>query len=116
MSPQTLHLPVGQMPPPNQGWELITGNTFLNCWQRNAGGPVLDMRCDTVSADIPPATIIRTTDGGLFSVRPSTPPGFPNAHDHLWLGMPVKRSKGGFVPKANAVEALVRKAGCEVMS
>ncbi len=62
-------------------------------------------------------TIIRTNDSRLFRVRPSTPPNFPGAsHDHLWLGLPVKRSKGGFVPKANAVEALIRKAGCEVVS
>ena len=64
----------------------------------------------------PTPTVVRDTAGRLFRVRPSIVPGFPNAHDHLWLGLPVKRSKGGFVPKAKAVEVLVRKAGCEVVS
>lgn len=35
---------------------------------------------------------------------------------HCWMGIPVKRTKAGFVPKANAREMLVRKAGCKVVA
>lgn len=57
--------------------------------------------------DAPPLMIIETTDNRIYSVRETG-----NANlAHLWIGVEVKRSKAGFVPKARAREELVRKEG-----
>lgn len=55
----------------------------------------------------PPLMIIETTDNRIYSVRETD-----NASlAHLWMGVEVKRSKAGFVPKTRAREELVRKEG-----
>jgi len=47
--------------------------------------------------------IIETSSNQLFRVR-------EDGMAHAWLGIEVKRAKGGFVPKTNAREITVRKA------
>lgn len=54
--------------------------------------------------------IVETLANQLFQVRD-----LPDV-DHVWMGIEVKRVKGGFAPKAKAREILVRKLGCRVIS
>jgi hypothetical protein len=35
---------------------------------------------------------------------------------HVWFGVPVKKTKDGYVPKAKARQILVRKQGCKVVA
>jgi hypothetical protein len=55
--------------------------------------------------------IIETSANQLYRVRETGNPELA----HVWFGIPVKRAKGGFVPKANAREHLVRKAASRVV-
>ena len=55
--------------------------------------------------------IIETTCNHLYSVRETGNPSLA----HVWLGIEVKRSKGGFVPKARAREEFVRKEGSRII-
>jgi hypothetical protein len=55
--------------------------------------------------------IIRTTDDRLFRVRDDRDP----ALAHVWIGVPVKRLRGEYVPRANAKQTLVRKEGSVVV-
>ena len=55
--------------------------------------------------------IIETSANLFYQVRDAGPD-----LSHCWMGLPVKRTKAGFVPKANAREMLVRKAGCKVVA
>lgn len=57
-----------------------------------------------------PATIIETSDNRRFRIRDAGP-----GLAHAWLGIEVKRTKAGYVPKASAREILVRKAGCRII-
>ena len=57
------------------------------------------------------ATIIETSAGQLYQVRPHADPDL----SHVWLGVAVKRASGDFVPKANAREILVRKAQTRIV-
>ena len=54
-------------------------------------------------------TIVQGTCGTLYSVREA---GYVQA----WLGVKVKKVKGGYEPKAGAKEQLVRKAGAVVVA
>ena len=54
--------------------------------------------------------IIETSNNQIFQVREAGAD-----LDHVWLGVEVKRVKGGFAPKKNAREILVRKAACRVI-
>jgi hypothetical protein len=55
--------------------------------------------------------IVETSSNQLFDVKPA------DGIDHAWLGVEVKRVKGGgYVPKADARPMLVRKAGSKVIS
>ena len=56
--------------------------------------------------------VVETSAGQLFQVRE----GASADLDHVWHGSPVKRTKGGFAPKAGARETLVRKIGCRVVA
>lgn len=54
--------------------------------------------------------IVTDTAGRFFAVRETGDADLA----HVWLGVEMKRAKGakgGFVPKANACEHLIRKAG-----
>ena len=55
--------------------------------------------------------IIETLAGQFFQVRDAGA-----GLDHVWLGIEVKRVKGGFAAKAKAREILVRKAGTRVIA
>lgn len=55
--------------------------------------------------------IVETTDNRFFRVREDNDP----ALSHLWIGVPVKRSKGTWVPRANAKQTLVRKEGSRIV-
>jgi hypothetical protein len=50
--------------------------------------------------------IIETTDNRFYRVRDTNQEGL----DHVWFGYPVKRSKGDWVAKVNALTQLVSKA------
>jgi hypothetical protein len=61
--------------------------------------------------------IIETSANELYRVRETGNPDLA----HIWLGIPVKRTKAGFVLKAEALKAnfrehLVRKAACRFVS
>jgi hypothetical protein len=56
--------------------------------------------------------IVETSAGQFFQVRE----GDSADLNHVWHGLAVKKAKGGFVPKANAREILVRKAGSRVVA
>jgi hypothetical protein len=61
--------------------------------------------------------IIETSANELYRVRETGNPDLA----HLWLGTPVKRTKGGFALKAEALKAnfrehAVRKAACRFVS
>lgn len=56
-------------------------------------------------------SIVETLAGQFFRVRET---GDPRA-DHVWLGVEVKRVRGGFADKAKAREILVRKLGCRAV-
>ena len=53
--------------------------------------------------------IIETSSNQFFDVKPA------DGIDHAWLGVEVKRVKGGYAPKAKARPILVRKAGSKVI-
>ena len=55
--------------------------------------------------------IIETSSNHLYRVRET---GDANLA-HVWFGIPVKRTKAGFVPKAKARETLIRKEGSRVV-
>ncbi len=57
-------------------------------------------------------TIIETTSGQTYQVRETN----DAALAHVWFGIEVKRAKGTFVPKKNAREMLVRKAGSRIVA
>lgn len=56
--------------------------------------------------------IIKTSAGQLYRVRETG----DQATAHVWLGIEVKRTAGGFTPKKNAREVLVRKAATSLIS
>lgn len=56
--------------------------------------------------------IVRETSGAHFRVVASNDPDLA----HVWLGVPVKRTAAGFVPKAKARQQLVRRAGCVIVA
>lgn len=49
-------------------------------------------------------TIIEDNAGSFYSVRDAGP-----GLEHVYIGIPVKRTAAGFVPKAGARERLVRR-------
>ena len=54
--------------------------------------------------------IVETSSNQFFDVKPA------DGSDHAWLGVEVKRVKGGgYAPKAKARPILVRKAGSKVI-
>jgi hypothetical protein len=55
--------------------------------------------------------IVEDTQNRFFLVRDT---GDANLA-HVWFGIEVKRAKGGFAPKKNARETLVRRAGCRIV-
>ncbi len=55
-------------------------------------------------------SIIETTDNRLFRVRETGDADL----QHVWVGIEVKRTRDGYVPRAKAREQLVRKAGSRV--
>jgi hypothetical protein len=55
-------------------------------------------------------TIIETLCNRTYRVRDAGP-----GLEHAWLGVEVKRTKLGFVPKKNARETLVRKVAARVV-
>lgn len=55
--------------------------------------------------------IIETSDNRFYSVRETG----DTALAHVWVGVAVKRTKAGYVPKAKARNELVRKAACRVV-
>jgi len=55
--------------------------------------------------------IIETTDNRFYRVRETGQDGL----DHVWFGLPVKRSKGQWVEKAKARTELVRKEASRVV-
>jgi hypothetical protein len=55
--------------------------------------------------------VIETACNRLFRVTDDPDP----ALSHVWHGVPVKRTKAGFVAKANAIPRLVRKASSRVV-
>jgi len=57
-------------------------------------------------------TIVEDSANQFYSVVEIAQPGL----EHAWLGVPVKRVKGEFVPKAKATPRLIRKFGCRVVS
>lgn len=48
--------------------------------------------------------IVETSDNRLFDVKPAG-----DGLDHCYIGVPVKRVAGSYVPKAKARERLVSK-------
>jgi hypothetical protein len=59
----------------------------------------------------PAPMIVETSSNQLFDVKPA------DGIDHAWLGVEVKRVKGGgYAPKAKARPILVRKAGSRVIA
>lgn len=54
--------------------------------------------------------IVRDTSGFHYLVRDGGP-----GLEHAWIGVPVKRTAAGFVPKANARDRLVRRLGCVIV-
>lgn len=56
--------------------------------------------------------IIETSANEFFDVTEHDDP----ALSHVWLGVPVKKSRGIWINKANAREQLVRKAGCRMVA
>ncbi len=59
-----------------------------------------------------PEMIVETSANLLFQVRETNSANL----SHVWFGIPVKRVKGGFAPKAGATERLIRKAGSRVIA
>ncbi len=57
------------------------------------------------------ATIIETTCNHLYRVTDAGP-----RLEHLYLGIEVKRVRGGFADKAKAKPELVRRAACRVVA
>ena len=55
--------------------------------------------------------IIETSDNRFYRVRETNDPNLA----HVWLGVPVKRVKGGFIERAHARAVLVRKAASRVV-
>ena len=56
--------------------------------------------------------IVETTCNHLYDVETA-----PTADlDHVWIGIEVKRVKGGYAPKAKARRTLVRKEGSRVIA
>lgn len=55
--------------------------------------------------------IIETSANELFQVRETGDTDLA----HVWIGFPVKRVKGDYLPKAKARERLIRKAGARVV-
>ena len=55
--------------------------------------------------------IIETSDNRLFLVTENKAPEL----SHVWLGLAVKRIKGGFTLRAKAKPLLVRKAGSQII-
>ena len=55
--------------------------------------------------------IIETSANQFYRVEETGTPEL----SHVWCGVPVKKSRGVWVVKANAREQLVRKAGCRVV-
>lgn len=55
--------------------------------------------------------IIETSANQLFQVRDAGP-----GLDHVFLGVEVKRVRGGFAPKAKAREICVRRACTRVVA
>jgi hypothetical protein len=56
--------------------------------------------------------VIETLAGQFFRIRET---GDPQAA-HVWLGVEVKRVRGGFADKAKAREILVRKLGTRAVA
>jgi hypothetical protein len=55
--------------------------------------------------------IIETSANQLYAVRDHASADLA----HVWIGLPVKRAKGGYLPKAGARETLVRKEASRVV-
>ena len=55
-------------------------------------------------------TVIRDTAGNFYIVNDST------VYEQAFVATPAKKTKSGFVLKANAKERLVRKDGCELVA
>lgn len=55
--------------------------------------------------------IVETSENRLFRVRDAGAD-LP----HVWLGIPVKKVRGAYEPKAGAREQMVRKLGCRVVA
>ena len=56
--------------------------------------------------------IIQETNGTFCQVRETGNPDLA----HVWFGVEVKKVAGGFAPKKNAKERLVRKEAARVVS
>jgi hypothetical protein len=55
--------------------------------------------------------IVETSSNQLYRVEPA------EGIDHAWIGVEVKRAKGGgYTPKAKARPILVRKAGSKMIN
>jgi hypothetical protein len=65
-----------------------------------------------VTAHTIPTIIIEDSANRFFRVRETGNP----ALAHVYLGIEVKRTRDGFVPKANAREILVRKAATTIVA
>jgi hypothetical protein len=55
--------------------------------------------------------IAETSCGRLFAVRDTGSPDLA----HVWHGIEVRRTRGGFAPKSKARTVLVRKAGSRLI-
>jgi len=53
--------------------------------------------------------IVETSSNQLFRVRDA------EDYDHAWIGVEVKKTAAGYVPKAKAREVLVRKAATKIV-
>ncbi len=56
-------------------------------------------------------TIVETSCNRLFAVRETGSPDLA----HVWHGVEVRRTRGGFAPKSKARTVLVRKAGSRLI-
>jgi hypothetical protein len=56
--------------------------------------------------------VVETLASQFFAVRETG----DASSSHVWLGLEMKRTKAGFVPKAKARELLVRKLGTRVVA
>ena len=57
------------------------------------------------------AHFVETTDNRIYFVRDADSSDLA----HVWLGLEVKRIRGGFAVKKNAREVMVRKAGARIL-